>query len=325
MFPTYTMVRSGLSIPKSVSMCTPLESNLALLARHTDLCSSVLQCDAAKLEATAANCPSPQPSHVRRMQSLFGVLRRTYSEMLAQHPSLVFDLREFEQVHPRRPRAIDIVLSRCDEPLMPLLRILPAALQPSVRLRVRVVVFERCSIFPDRTLVPAFDVRDASPAVIRIAFRASPIVAFSSYISSVIEPSQMGWVSAGAALDKSSTGMTDFPIPSDLIPPTEPTALVLFLKTRALDALIPPPPTLGSRLLRDERTPLPVPRSTSKGPEQAQEELVARLREQWGAMERVETWSKGSGPEAVLGGQVKLLRLEPRQISPNSRLNAAAA
>ena len=313
--------------------CPAMDRTLALLASNTDMCSSVMQCNVDAMAKAAAGCPPTPSSHIRRIQSLFGAFRRTYAELLAQHPSIKLDFRHLEKTRPRRKQPFDIVLSRCHEPLMPLLRVLPAALPAGAWVRLRVVVYERCSSFEDFRVLPSFDVRDTAPTVLRIALKAVQVNAFTAYMDSLRSGEMLGHAYAGRCrpsarsqstcpnpkplrrsqpariytrtgdLDSSTVGLTDLAIAPDLAPLSEPSGLIFFIKTRMLEGLTPP----WSNPVTADPVAMAAPASRRKSVEAKQEELVERLREQWGAMERVETWTKGGGTEATLIGRMLTL------------------
>ena len=118
---------------------------MSALVHHSDICTSVLSCPEDVLaRIKPASCAPLSAAAIRTLQSLFGTVRRTYRPLLELHPSLPLDLGALLRHRSQPPpvRAVDVVLSRCKEPLTPLLRLLPAALprhsQP------RVFVYERC-------------------------------------------------------------------------------------------------------------------------------------------------------------------------------------
>ena len=118
---------------------------LSALVQHTDVCISVLSCPEellARIKSTG--CDTLSAAAIRTLQSLFGTVRRTYRPFLELHPSLPLDLGALlrHRSHRLPVRAVDVVLSRCKEPLTPLLRLLPAALPRHSQLRV--FVYERC-------------------------------------------------------------------------------------------------------------------------------------------------------------------------------------
>lgn len=162
----------------SHSACLQLEGAWQTLLDHTDICSSVLVCrheTVASISRQLSKCSlPPQPEVIRRVQSLFGSIRRMYEPLLTLHPSVSLDLRSLFMHSKRLPGAqtLDIVISRCHEPLWPALRVFPAALPPSMRLRARVIVYEHCTPGDHLETLPALDVRDSMLSIRHIAFRS---------------------------------------------------------------------------------------------------------------------------------------------------------
>ena len=156
--------------------CPALEGSLRLLLEHTDVCTSVLACDSessAAIQREAQGCGHAPPGVVQRVQALFGNIRRTYAPLIMQHPSIPLDLRTLlvNGISQHAPQ-LDIVISRCREPLWPALRVFPAALPPSVRARLRVVVYEHCAPGAHLQALPSLDVRDHMLSVHRITWRS---------------------------------------------------------------------------------------------------------------------------------------------------------
>ena len=157
--------------------CPTHVSNLKLLLDHTDICTSVLVCRPdviAALKRRAQGCNVPSQKTVRRVQSNFGAIRRMYAPLLQQHPSVPLELRTLlsapDRVQLADTNALEIVLTRCREPLWPILRVLPAAIPLSARVRARVLVYERCSPGLHLHEHPRLDVRERVPPVRRVAF-----------------------------------------------------------------------------------------------------------------------------------------------------------
>lgn len=120
------------------------------LTEHTDICTTVLACPPSAMEQLQrVSCTTPAPAVIRELQSLFGTVRRSYRPLLELHPSVPLELAALLRRRSAPPsRGLDIVLSRCREPLGPLLRLAPALLPRHARLRI--FVYERCGWQPQR-------------------------------------------------------------------------------------------------------------------------------------------------------------------------------
>lgn len=243
---TLTLRYSDKSGTGSPMACEPL----ALLSRLTDVCTSVVRCDGYRGEG--ASCDSSHPSHPTRIQSLFGSYRRTYAELLQQFPPVRIDLRELRR-RPTAVRTLNVVLSRCHEPLLPLLRLLPFMMTVK-GWRMRVVVLERCVDARDETRLASLDVRDSSPELRRIALRASPAIAFGQYVKRVASN-----------------------VVSEMAPEAD---AVLFIHTALLERL-------QLRIQPVARTLAAPELATSRDAVKLQDELMLRLKEGWNATYQV--------------------------------------
>ena len=110
-------------------------------------------------------------SAIRRLQSLFGSVRRTYAQLFQLHPSVTFELRALMLPRPPASATLDLVIARCTAPTRPVLRVLPAALPPSARVRARAIVYERCAPGIHLQPLPTLDARDELPPSRRVALR----------------------------------------------------------------------------------------------------------------------------------------------------------
>lgn len=226
--------------------CEPL----AVLSRLTDVCTSVVRCDPDGYPGTG--CAPSSPSSIARIQSLFGSYRRMYEELLWQHPPIQIDLGELRR-RQTAVRTVNVVLSRCHESLLPLLRLLPYMMTVK-GWRMRVVVLERCVDARDETRLASLDVRDSSPELRRVALRASPAIAINEYVKRV---------AAGSA--------------SEMAPEAD---AVLFIRSALLEMLQPHIPPVAKTLAAPELT---ASRDTLK----LQDELFLRLREGWNVTHQV--------------------------------------
>ena len=254
---------------RSSSMACEAPTALALLASHTDVCNSVLECDHAALGKSASTCPGwSEPAQVRRLQSMFGAFRRTYAELLQQHPSIPLELHDFDRSRHGPPKTLDVVLSRCHEPLLPLARPLPAML-PDTPWRMRLIVYERCADSEDGTILPSLDVRDSVLHLTRIALQAAPAGAFSEHIRRTLGQgaTAQSWQAADA---------------------------LLFIRMRLLDALSPAVPVVPPATT-------PATLATTHESVRLQEELLARLHKHWEAAETVRAAELAGGQRARPG------------------------
>ena len=153
--------RSALPDEKIAERMCDLGAAAALLVRQTDICVSVLSCSEEAIRRLPAPC-DVSDAQLRLAQSMWASLLRTYRPILVQHPSLPLTLDSVigGAATGRRDggRSLDVVLSRCDATLRPLLRLLPALLDPPCSTsptrpsavarrapgRLRVFVYERC-------------------------------------------------------------------------------------------------------------------------------------------------------------------------------------
>ena len=251
---------------RSSSMACEAPTALALLASHTDVCNSVLECDHAALGKSASTCPGwSEPAQVRRLQSMFGAFRRTYAELLQQHPSIPLELHDFYRSRHGPPKTLDVVLSRCHEPLLPLARLLPAML-PDTPWRMRLIVYERCADSEDGTILPSLDVRDSVLHLTRIALQAAPAGAFSEHIRRTLGQgaTAQSWQAADA---------------------------LLFIRMRLLDAHSPAVPVVPPATT-------PATLATTHESVRLQEELLARLHKHWEAAETVRAAELAGGQRA---------------------------
>ena len=141
-----------------------LACGVALLRKSTDACASLADCRRPTVDHRA--CSSAPESHRRLVQSGLGVLRRTYAQLAEQHPSVPLPLDEAISRAGASAELV-VVVSRCREPLQPLLRLVPAFGGGGA---VRVVVYERCVAGAHLSELPALDVRDRLFGVRRVVF-----------------------------------------------------------------------------------------------------------------------------------------------------------
>ena len=152
-----------------MAACPPHLLALSRLLAHTDACDSLLTCPSKlleQLESKTAGCSSDAmltTSAIRRLQSLFGSVRRTYAQLFQLHPSVPFELRALMLPRPPASATLDLVIARCTAPTRPVLRVLPAALPPSARVRARAIVYERCAPGIHLQPLPTLDARDELP------------------------------------------------------------------------------------------------------------------------------------------------------------------
>ena len=152
------------------------------LTEHTDICTSVLACEASTIEQLGrVSCAPPDPAAIRELQSHFGTIRRTYRPLLELHPSLPLELAALLRRRAAPPsRGVDLVLSRCREPLAPLFRLVPALVPRHAHLRI--FVYERCGW---QGSDEALDLRDELFGVVRHALPAAEhdAQAFSAHLA----------------------------------------------------------------------------------------------------------------------------------------------
>ena len=175
------------------------------LTEHTDICTSVLACEASTIEQLGrVSCAPPDPAAIRELQSHFGTIRRTYRPLLELHPSLPLELAALLRRRAAPPsRGVDLVLSRCREPLAPLFRLVPALVPRHAHLRI--FVYERCGW---QGSDEALDLRDELFGVVRHALPAAEhdAQAFSAHLAMrgvmperSSEPRSSRWCACAAA------------------------------------------------------------------------------------------------------------------------------
>lgn len=137
-----------------------------VLALHTDLCSSFVRCPEQRA-STPETCAVTKPT-LRRAQALYGAFRLAYQNLLSVSVRRRPDLAGVEpRTTLHSSRAVDLVVSRCGEPVLDFFLNLLPYLAESVRL----VVQERCV---DHTGSkpspwPSIDVRDELLGIQRVA------------------------------------------------------------------------------------------------------------------------------------------------------------
>mmetsp|Transcript_5788 Transcript_5788/g.18075 ORF Transcript_5788/g.18075 Transcript_5788/m.18075 type:complete len:1617 (+) Transcript_5788:79-4929(+) len=142
--------------------CTSRE----VLAMHTDICSTFLQCDQIQSRAMAA-CQVP-PEIIRRAQSLYGAFRMAYNSLptAVQDSPDEFQSRSFS-IHERYPsKSVNLVVSRCHEPVLDFLQMV----YPFLGSTTRLIVEERCVDHKGRPARwPSTDIRDELLGIRRLA------------------------------------------------------------------------------------------------------------------------------------------------------------
>ena len=264
----------------SLASCTPSLVALRLLLQHTDVCESVLTCPVevrSLVERRAAACAAASGDEVRRVQSLFGGLRRTYAAVLQQHPSLALDLRMLVQgVNAADRSTLDVVLTRCREPLAPVLRVLPAVLSTVAgQSRAQVTVYERCTPGEHLSELPSLDVRDHAPRVRRLVARAGH--GRSAMADDAAGLGTHAVSGAGGASDRT-----------------------LFLLAAGTAALSSAPPTLPQPPIAPSAAEARVSRRARTDALFNQREFVRGLRAQWGVLSpQLEEWTRADGRAAA--------------------------
>ena len=95
-------------------MSSDLACGVALLRKYTDACASLTDCRQSTVDHRA--CSAAPESHRRLVQSGLGVLRRTYAQLLEQHPSVPLPLDEAISRAGASAELV-VVVSRSREPL----------------------------------------------------------------------------------------------------------------------------------------------------------------------------------------------------------------
>ena len=290
--------------------CDARAAALLHLVEHTDVCSALLLCrtEEEQLRRLARACVAPPPDHARFVQSAYGSVRRTLSMALDQHPSIPLSLSAI--LKPPEPalgggvaaRAtrVDVVLSRCTEPLPPLLSMLPSLLRIAHR---RTVVYERCTPSEHLRELPSLDVRDRAWRIVRIGFRGGAGEA------------ALAAHAARASAEPSATAAD----------------LTLFLWPGALDALGPPDqppppllplPPLAPLTARQARSSRAYAAIGERTPLSYQQSMQEQLRAQWADRPDTSVWAGAHGPHARL---VKCLADELARPGEAGRLVGARA
>jgi hypothetical protein len=140
-----------------------------VLARHTDVCSTFVRCTERRASRPEA-CGVTKVA-LRRAQALYGAFRLAYQNLLSGSVRSTPDLAKVQpflrSAAFRSSRAVDLVVSRCGEPVLDFLVQLLSFLATSINL----VVQERCvgHTGTEPSLWPSIDVRDELFGIQRVA------------------------------------------------------------------------------------------------------------------------------------------------------------
>jgi hypothetical protein len=157
----------------------------SVLALHTDLCSSFIRCPQRRA-GTPETCNVTKVA-LRRVQTLYGAFRLAYQNLVSVAVRRRPDLAGVEEpLTPRTTdssrRSIDLVVSRCAEPVLDFL----VKLLPYLAKGVKLVVQERCvdHAGSEQSLWPSIDVRDELLGIQRVAVAQNsiPCVAHAEWV-----------------------------------------------------------------------------------------------------------------------------------------------
>ncbi len=282
-------------------MCD-LGAAAALLVRQTDVCVSVLMCSEEAMRRLPAPC-DVSDAQLQLAQSMWASMLRMYRPILAQHPSLPLTLESVigGAGAGRRDseRPLDVVLSRCDATLRPLLRLLPALLDPpgSTSLmrpsaaarrapgRLRVFVYERCMAVAARDAGSrALDVRHRLFSLHRMA--ATPPAAMRSAAGAEMRADHAADLSVTRTLQAHAAALAHAKL--------RPASLTLALTPRALRVLAE-----SERHSDAEDAPaLRAASGASRGHLRAPDALAAAARADWASLGSAVAWSDARGEAA---------------------------